>query len=374
MKKISIFGSTGEIGSKMVNFVIDNRDQFDVMCLACGSNYNSIISQANILRPRYVVVSDKNAYEIVKNKLKMTVLPAEALNEVAMMDVDIMGMAISGMAGILPSFYCLGHAKTLAIANKETIVAGGKFFINTAHNTGTEIIPIDSEHSAIYQCLVGEDRSDIEEVILTCSGGPFIDLSEDELKMVTVEQALCHPKWKMGRKNTIDSATVMNKALEILEAAFLFNIDIDKIRAIIHRQSIIHGFVSFRDSSIKALLSYPDMTIPISYALNGAKRCLQKDFKLDLNTSLFFEPIKSWQKKSLDFAYRAYKEDKNIVLNTINEKCVLDFLDGNIAFSDIQTIIEKTLDSSIQKYEVSSISDVVAAIKLAKQECLYEKY
>lgn len=368
MKRISIFGSTGEIGSKMVDFVHNNLDNFEIVCLACCCNYKSIIEQARRVSPKYIVVSDKNAYEIVKNELKeINVLPGEELNNMAMLDVDMMGMAISGSDGVLPSFYCLGHAKMLAIANKEAIVVGGNFFVSLANDKGTKIVPVDSEHNAIYQCLVGENFKDIEEIILTCSGGPFVDFSEDELKEVSVEAALQHPKWKMGRKNTIDSATIMNKALEILEASFLFDVNIKKIKAIIHRESIVHGMITFRDSMTKAVLSYPDMMMPISYALNYPKRFNKGARKLDL-TVLSFEPFSPWQERSINFAYRAYEENKCIILNTINEKCVNAFLNGSMAFGDIQNVVEKALDSS-KGYMISSVSELREAMHYASEFC-----
>lgn len=356
----------------MAEFVSCHPDNFETMCLACASNYKTIIEQAKMLNPKYLVISDKNAYEIVKNELQtIIVLPGEELNNMAKLDVDIMGMAISGTDGIMPSFNCLGHAKILAIANKEAIVSGGKFFISLANSlseqTRTRIIPVDSEHNAVYQCLLGEIKEDVSEVILTCSGGPFVDFPENDLQNVTIQQALNHPKWKMGRKITIDSATIMNKALELLEASFLFEIDIQKIKAVIHRQSIVHGIVTFKDASTKAFLSYPDMMIPVCYALNYPDRYEQPGFKLDF-TSLTFENFKSWQKRSLEFAYRAYAENKCIVLNTINEKCVYDFLAGKISFCDIQKIIEDTMNSS-KPCVISSISDITEAINYAKEVC-----
>jgi 1-deoxy-D-xylulose-5-phosphate reductoisomerase len=362
MTEISIFGSTGSIGQKMVEVVLSNPDVFKVMCLSCKSNARLIWEQSKKLHPKYVVVSDTEAYRTLKKEIP-NVLPKEELNNIAQMNVDVVGMAIPGNSGIEPSFSCLGYSKLLAIANKETIVSGGNFFISKAKKLKTKIIPVDSEHSAIYQCLQNEFLNTVRQVILTCSGGPFIDYSIDMLKKVTAKDAMKHPTWKMGEKISIDSATLINKALELIEAAFLFNIDINKITAIIHRQSMIHGMVYFSDNTVKAILSKPDMIIPIRYALHCGKRVDTGSkgigFKIQ---DLLFEDFNNWQKRSINFAYDAYNEKKCIAFNVANERAVTDFLANRIQFTAIHDIVEKALEKA-QPEIINSVDDIMQIIK-----------
>ena len=236
--------------------------------------------------------------------------------------------------------------------------------INQANEKGTEIIPIDSEHSSIFQCLLGEKPEHIKEIILTASGGPFVDFEEDDLKNVTIQDALKHPNWKMGSKITIDSATLINKALEIIEASFLFNTPIERITPLIHPQSLVHGLVRFIDNSFKAAISFPDMILPITYALNYPNRinCDLPNIDFCKMGNLEFRELKPWQKRNIDLAYSAFKESKVISLNILNEIAVKKFLSGEIAFSEIYSFISNVLEDS-QKETINSIDDITETIK-----------
>ncbi len=363
MKTVSIFGSTGTIGRKMVEVVLGAPQEFKVLSLVCQNNADLIVEQAQKLNPEYVIVTDDAAYNKARNILGGMVLPAEELNSIAQLDVDIMGMAISGTAAITPSFACLGHAGTLAMANKETVVAGGAFFIDQAFKLGTKIIPVDSEHNAIYQCLLNEDIRTVKKIVLTCSGGPFVDLSQEDIKKVTVQEALQHPNWVMGKKITIDSATLINKALEIIEAAFLFSMDIKQVEAFIHRQSIIHGMVHFCDGSAKAVMGRPDMMVPIHYALHYPERRFCDIPSVDFS-ELSCQKFNDWQQRSVNFAYLAYNERKCIAFNVANEYVVKDFLNGKIQFYQIFDIIEKVMEGTNTEC-VNSIEDIINFINEA---------
>lgn len=365
MKTISIWGSTGVIGSKAL--AIATKSGFEVVSIVGNSNHEKLIEQGLALKPRYIGVADVTSFKIVKEAFDSTeieVLPESEFENLAQLNVDCCVMAISGKAGLRPTFSCLGHAKRLAIATKEAIIAGGKLLQTLASQLGTTIIPIDSEHNSIFQCLQGEDPKSIRKLVLTASGGPFLDLDESELMNVTVEDALKHPNWNMGKKNTIDSATMINKALEIIEAAYLFDIDISKIESIIHPNSIIHGMVEFSDNSIKALMAAPDMNMPISYAINYPHRvdCELPRLNLGAIGSLKFERPKNWQLRNINLAYQAFNENKVIAFNTANEEAVSLFLNHKINFCEIYKFIQNTLETA-QKEVCTSIDDIINVIK-----------
>jgi 1-deoxy-D-xylulose-5-phosphate reductoisomerase len=344
----------------MFDAVTENRDVFEIECLVAKSNYVELARQAVIAHPKYVSV-DSEFVKITKELLNgksIEVLPNEEVTDLAQLDVDIVGMAISGTAGLAPSFACLGHAGTLAIATKEAVICGGRLFIDQAHAKNTRIIPVDSEHNAIYQCLQNRNMEHVDKIILTCSGGPFINRSKGELDDITISDALKHPKWEMGAKITIDSATLLNKSLEIIEASFLFGIDIEKVEAIIHKESIIHGMVKFKDSSIISLMSVPDMRIPINYAFlinmyeHGGSEldpCL---------STLSFQRFNDWQKENVELAYEVYNEEKCIAFTIADEIAVQRFLGNKIKFKDIPTFIRKILESS-ERERASSVSDII---------------
>lgn len=365
MKTISIWGSTGVIGSKAL--AIATKSGFEVVSIVGNSNHEKLIEQGLALKPRYIGVADVTSFKIVKEAFDSTeieVLPESEFENLAQLNVDCCVMAISGKAGLRPTFSCLGHAKRLAIATKEAIIAGGKLLQTLASQLGTTIIPIDSEHNSIFQCLQGEDPKSIRKLVLTASGGPFLNLDESELMNVTVEDALKHPNWNMGKKNTIDSATMINKALEIIEAAYLFDIDISKIESIIHPSSIIHGMVEFSDNSIKALMATAEMNLHISYAINYPNRVDCELLSLNFETidSLRFERPKNWQLRNINLAYQAFNENKVIAFNTANEEAVSLFLNHKINFCEIYKFIQNALDAA-QKEACTSIDDIINVIK-----------
>ena len=372
MKKVSIFGSTGTIGQKAANIVKNNKEKYEIEAISGNNNYELLISQAKELLPKYVVVCNPVYYSLVKESLtefKTEVLPSEELNNIAKINVNTFVMAISGSSGISSTFSALGHAKNIALATKEVVVCGGSYFMKESFRKQTKIIPIDSEHNAIYQCLEGENMKNVSKIILTASGGSFIDFDSKDLEKVTLEQALRHPNWNMGKKITIDSSTLFNKSMEIIEAAYLFDVNINKIEAVIHPQSIIHGMVLFEDGSVKAILSVPDMSIPIQYSLEYPDRSENKLIeKLDFSKSfsLEFKEKKDWQQKSLDVAYESFYEKKCIAFNSFNEEAVSDFLKEKIKFSDIYKIVKKRLDQVKHKENISSVEDIIEYINFYK--------
>lgn len=367
MKKISIFGSTGSIGQKALK--IAQKSNFEVVSISGNRNHKKLIEQAEYYHPKYVCVSDYEAFKIVKDALigkDTEVLPESEMNNISKLETDCFVMAISGIDGLEPTFSTLGHTKRLAIATKEVIISAGDLLINFAKNYNTEIIPIDSEHSAIFQCIQGE-KNVVKEIILTASGGPFVDFEEDDLRKVTLSDALKHPNWTMGNKITIDSATLINKVLEIIEASYLFNFQIENITPLIHPSSIIHGMVRFCDGSYKAVLSFPDMVFPISYALNYPNRvnCNLPDLDFCKLKSLSFKELKPWQKRNIDLAYYAFKEKKVIALNIANEYAVSEFLESKINFCDIYKIISTVLEKS-PKEKICSLNDIKELRTIAK--------
>lgn len=349
MKKISIFGSTGSIGRKALK--VAKASNFEIVAIVGNHNYKKLIEQVNYCHPEYVGVVDNGAFKIVKEALigkNIKVIPKEGINDIAKLKTDCFVMAIAGIAGLEPTFSALENTKRLAIATKEVIISAGNLLIDFAKRYNTEIIPIDSEHSAIFQCIQGEEFEFVKEIILTASGGPFVDFEEKDLKDVTVSDALKHPNWKMGNKITIDSATLINKALEIIEASYLFNFPIENIKPLIHTSSIIHGIIKFNDGSYKTAMSFPDMLLPISYALNYPNRvnCDLPSLDFCAMKALDFKRLKSWQKRNIDLAYHAFKEKKVIALNIANEHAVSKFLKREISFCDIYELIYSTLEKS----------------------------
>ena len=358
---ISIFGSTGTVGKKALKSAISSG--FEVLLLTGNKNCDLMIEQAKLANPKYICMISSKAFKIVKSALEGStteVLPASELQNLCQIKTDCAVMAISGNAGIIPTFSLIGNTKKLAIATKEAIISGGDLLLALAKKNKTEIIPIDSEHNAVFQCLKGEDKKDISKIILTASGGAFLNFEEKDLEHVRPKDALKHPNWNMGKKITIDSATLINKALEIIEAHYLFALDIKKIEALIHPESIIHGMVAFLDGSFKALLASPDMMMPISFAINYPHKssCDIKNLDFEKISNLTFRSPKSWQRRNIDLAYTAVHEKKVITFNLANEKFVYDFIDGKIKFSDIYTKICSVLETA-QKETVNSLNDII---------------
>jgi len=352
-KRIAIFGSTGSIGTQALDVIEANPDKFTAEVLTAQHNSELLVEQARKFNPNIVVIGDEKKYQQVKEDLSGTDIKVfsgvKALEEVAGMDCyDLMLAGIVGYAGLRPTLKAVLSGKPVALANKETLVVAGDIIMRKAVEHRVPIIPVDSEHSAIFQCLVGETRNKIEKIILTASGGPFIGRKPNYLVNVKREHALQHPNWSMGAKITIDSATLMNKGLEMIEAKWLFNLQPDQIQVIIHPQSIIHSMVQFEDGSIKAQMGLPDMKLPIQYALAFPKR-IPNDFpRYDfrkVNTLSFEEPdVKTF--RNLQLAMDALRKGGNLpcVMNAANEVAVYAFLRNRINFLDMTTVIEKTME------------------------------
>lgn len=352
IKRIAIFGSTGSIGTQALDVIAANTDKFSAEVLTAQSNDDLLIRQALQFNPNVVVIGDEKKYTKVKEALSSTDIKVftgeKALEEVAAMDCyDLMLAAIVGYAGLKPTLNAISNGKTIALANKETLVVAGDIIMRKAVENRVPVIPVDSEHSAIFQCLVGETRNRIDKVILTASGGPFIGRKPNYLVNVKREHALQHPNWSMGAKITIDSATLMNKGLEMIEAKWLFNLRPEQIQVVIHPQSIIHSMVQFEDGSIKAQMGLPDMKLPIQYAMGFPKRIPNSfpryDFK-KVSTLTFEEPdIKTF--RNLALAQEALGKGGNLpcVMNAANEIAVYAFLRNRINFLDMTDVIEKTM-------------------------------
>ncbi len=352
IKRIAIFGSTGSIGTQALNVIAANPDKFSAEVLTAHQNDELLVQQALQFNPNVVVIGDEKKYGKVKEALAATDVKVftgeKALEEVAAMDCyDLMLAAIVGYAGLRPTLTAIDNGKTIALANKETLVIAGEIIMKKAVENKVPIIPVDSEHSAIFQCLVGETRNKIEKIILTASGGPFLGRKPNYLMNVKREHALQHPNWTMGAKVTIDSATLMNKGLELIEAKWLFNLKPEQMQVVIHAQSIIHSMIQFEDGSIKAQMGLPDMKLPIQYALAFPKRIRNDfpryDFK-KVSTLTFEEPdVKTF--RNLGLAMEALNIGGNLpcVMNAANEVAVYAFLRNRINFLDMTDVIEKTM-------------------------------
>ncbi|MDQ0967234.1 1-deoxy-D-xylulose-5-phosphate reductoisomerase [Flavobacterium sp. W4I14] len=364
MKRITILGSTGSIGTQALEVVRDHPDTFKVAVLSALKNSALLIQQAKEFMPAIVVICDERKYSEVKNALSalnIKVLAGEAaLSEVAAYgDSDVVLTALMGSVGLKPTIAAIKAGKNIALANKETLVVAGELITQLATEHHVKILPVDSEHSAIFQCLVGEEQNEIEKIYLTASGGPFLGKTKDFLSTVKKEQALKHPNWVMGAKITIDSASLMNKGLEVIEAKWLFNLDVDQIDVIVHPQSIVHSLVQFTDGSMKAQMGVPDMKLPIQYALNYPDR-LKNNFK---RFNFLDYPNFSFQKadmetfRNLDLAFTSLRKGGNMpcILNAANEIVVEAFLKDKIGFLQMSEVIEQCMEeiSFVEKPQLS---------------------
>ena len=351
-KTIAILGSTGSIGTQTLDVIAHNPDKFEVKMLTAGGNVELLIEQARKNLPDVAVIRDKKLFQRLKEGLAGTGIKTFAGQEdisalTGAMEVDLVVGAIVGYAGLKPVISALETGKDVALANKETLVVAGSLIKEIIAKKGSKIIPVDSEHSAIFQCLVGEDRESIEKITLTASGGPFRDLTLEQLKKVTPKDALNHPNWEMGTKVTVDSASLMNKGLEVIEAKWLFGLEPEQIDVVIHPQSVIHSFVHFRDGSVKAQLGLPDMRTPILYALGYPKR-LDSDLEridfAEIGGFTFAKPDHT-RFRNLSLAYSALREggNKPCVLNAANEVAVNAFCDGKIGFLEMTDVVEQAL-------------------------------
>ncbi len=352
IKRIAIFGSTGSIGTQALEVIAANTDKFSAEVLTAQTNEVLLIKQALLFNPNCVVIGDEKKYQTVKDALSKTDIKVftgeQSLEEVAAMDCyDMMLAAIVGYAGLKPTLRALENGKPIALANKETLVVAGDIVMQKALEKRVPVIPVDSEHSAIFQCLVGEGRNKIEKVILTASGGPFLGKKPNFLVNVKRDHALQHPNWTMGAKVSIDSATLMNKGLEMIEAKWLFNLRPDQIQVVIHPQSIIHSMVQFEDGSIKAQMGLPDMKLPIQYAMAFPQRIVNDfpRYNFKKPSTLSFEEPDLRTFRNLSLAMDALNKGGNMpcILNAANEIAVYAFLKNRIGFLDMTEMVEQTL-------------------------------
>ena len=352
---VAILGSTGSIGTQTLDVIDRHSELFEVYALTAHSNIDLLVEQARIYRPEVVAIADERHYKTLREALDGLPIKvfagADSICQIAAMSpIDTVVTAMVGYSGLLPTVRAIEAGKKIALANKETLVVAGELVTDLALRNRVDIIPIDSEHSAIFQCLVGENENSVEKLILTASGGAFRDTPKDDLRLATAADALRHPTWKMGAKITIDSATMMNKGFEVIEARWLFDIPIDKIEVIIHPQSIVHSMVQFCDGSIKAQLGQPDMRHPIQYALTFPDRLnaqVERANLADIHQLTFEKP--DYEKfRNLRLAYDALRRGGNIpcILNAANEVAVDAFLKGKIGFFAMSDIIEQTISET----------------------------
>ncbi len=372
-KRICILGSTGSIGTQTLDIVRANPDRFEVYALCANRSVELLSEQAQEFHPEVVCIADEQYYEPLKTKLSSLDCKvwagANAIADIVTFpSVDIVVAAMVGYAGLKPTIEAVKAGKTIALANKETLVVAGEIICELAHKHHAPILPVDSEHSAIFQSLAGETHSEIEKILLTASGGPFLNYSLDQMATVTAAEALKHPNWDMGAKITIDSASMMNKGFEVIEAKWLFGVPVEKIQVLVHPQSIVHSAVQFTDGAVKAQLGAPDMHIPIQYALTYPERIAGDFPRLDLfkTRDLLFQEPDLKRFPNLGLAYEATRRGGNIpcVLNAANEVVNLAFREGRCGFLQMSEIISATMDKTefIKKptYEDYVQTDLIA--------------
>ena len=379
-RRVAILGSTGSIGTQAIEVCIRHSDKLQVELLTANTSSSLLIEQAERLKPNAVVIADESKYNEVNEALApLDIKVFSGIDSICSLvagdNIDMVLTAMVGFSGLKPTIAAVKAGKAIALANKETLVAAGSIVMSLAKENGAPIIPVDSEHSAIFQCLQGE-RATVEKVILTASGGPFFRKSEEELKSVTISQALDHPNWKMGSKVTVDSASMMNKGLEMIEAKWLFGIDPSRIDIVVHPQSIIHSMAQFSDGSVTAQLSTPDMRLPIQYALTYPYRVDLDTKRLDFPLLGTFEFHKPDQKKfpCIRIAYQAIEKGGNIpcAMNAANEIAVDAFLSNEIPFTAIPEIIEEVINGT--KFVVQpSLEDIYNTNDTAREMALSVK-
>jgi len=354
-KQLAILGSTGSIGTQALDIVREHPQQFEIYALTANNNVELLIRQAREFHPEMVVIANEKLYPALKEELKDLPIKCwtgtDAICEVVQASpIDMVLTAMVGYSGLRPTIEAIRAKKTIALANKETLVVAGALISGLALENRTPILPVDSEHSAIFQCLVGEGSNPVEKIILTASGGPFRNHSLEQLAKVTKKEALKHPNWDMGAKVTIDSATLMNKGFEMIEAKWLFDVSPQQIEVLVHPQSIIHSMVQFQDASIKAQLGLPDMHLPIQYALAYPDRLPASFERLDFRKypALTFEEPDTKRFRNLTFAFEAMRQGGNMpcILNAANEIVVAAFLEDRIGFLEMSDVIEKTLQQA----------------------------
>jgi len=378
-KNISVFGATGSVGSSTLSLVKAHPDRFAVHALTAHSNYQDLAALALEFQPACVVISDEAFFAPLSDALAGTDINVlagrSALEEVAGQKVDLLVAAIVGLAGLAPVWRAVEAGQTIALANKETLVSAGHLIMPAAQKSGATLLPVDSEHNAIFQCLRHENKDDIEKIILTASGGPFREMSVAEMEHVTLAQALQHPNWSMGRKVTIDSATMMNKGLELIEAAWLFDEGTKKLDAIIHPQSAIHGLVGFKDGSWLGQLGIADMRVPISYALGWPERLEWHSTPFDFSAAMQmdFAPVDTARFPCFKLAKSVLGKapEQAIILNAANEVAVELFLHEKIGFNEIAKQVEAALASGDSGVKANSYEAVAALDTEIRQRYLH---
>jgi len=365
-KSIAIFGSTGSIGKNALRVIEQHSDDYQIVALVAKSDVKTLIKQARIFKPKYAAINNISHYQELKNglaDLKIEVVAGEkTINDLAKIKVDFFLSAIVGIAALIPTFNAIKAGSNVGMANKECLVAAGDLMLKAAKKSGAKILPIDSEHNAIFQIFEQQNLDKIERIILTASGGPFLNFSPTQMKNITIDQAIKHPNWSMGAKISVDSATMMNKALEVIEAYRLFPVKKEQIEIVIHPESIIHGLVDYCDGSTLAMMSLPDMQVPISYALAYPKRISIKHPKLDLAkiSKLNFLAPDTKKFSALKLVREVLEVDGNApcIFNAANEIAVARFLEGEIEFTRIVKIVYKALEK-IPYQKIATLEDVV---------------
>ena len=375
MKKLSIIGSTGSIGTQTLDICRELPEYFRVEALSCGENIIEFEKQLREFKPKIAAVQDRESYEILKGRiedLNIELLHGnDGIEKVASFEeADTLVAAIVGIAGLSPVFLAIKEGRRICLANKEVLVSGGPLVMEKIKKTKTELLPVDSEHSAIFQSIAS-DIDNVEKLIITASGGPFRGLNENELKSVTLSQALRHPNWEMGKKITIDSASLMNKGLEVIEARWLFDIAPENIDVVVHKESIIHSMVQFKDGSVIGQMGLPDMRIPIRYSLSWPERIKSNYERLDFSklNNLSFEKPDLGTFKCLQLAYEALKDSHGacVVLNGANEAVVKNVLNGKLEFWRIPYVISEVLDKNTVK-DPSTIDEIINLDKWARDQ------
>ena len=355
-RNIAVLGSTGSIGRQTLDIIAEYPDLFQAWLLVARSSADLLIAQARLMRPHMVIIADEQYYEYVRDALEGTEIvvatgSAAIAQAVTMPEIDTVVTAMVGYSGLESTIAAIGAGKRIALANKETLVVAGELIESLLRNSDSVLYPVDSEHGAFYQCLVGERPEDVDKLLLTASGGPFRTMPKEELSRVTAADALKHPNWSMGAKITIDSATMMNKGFEMIEARWLFGVEPGDIEILVHPQSIVHSMVAFKDGSVKAQLGLPDMHLPIRYALGLPDRRLASDCRkmsIEDFATLTFERPDFDKFPLLNTAYAAARTGGTApcVMNAANEIAVATFLQDKIRFTDIYTIIDKTMEQA----------------------------
>lgn len=380
MKKIAVLGSTGSIGTQTLDIIEKNGDKFEVSALSCGRRTEILKEQIKKFSPAIAVTqAEEDAVKLAKELKEEGICGTEVLwgqeglkTAAASSDNDMVLNSLLGISGLAPTMAAIEAGKDIALANKETLVTGGSLVMKAVEEKGVKLFPVDSEHSAIFQCLEGNRNRKLKKILLTASGGPFRGWNREQLETVTLQQALKHPKWTMGKKITIDSATMMNKGLEVIEAKWLFDVDVDDIQILVHPQSIVHSMVEFEDTSVIAQLGTPDMRIPISFALGYPDRIASSEPSLDFfgaGSNLTFEKPDPQVFKCIAMAYESSRAGGSypVVLNGANEVLVDLFLNGKIRFVDIPDTLERILDEHKPEYNLK-LDDILRIDKDIRKE------